>query len=343
MTDHGFNNSVSSYHEPVLLAEIIELLNPGPGRTFLDATLGGGGHSEALAQRLQPGGTLIALDRDTDALQAASARLAPLQNFVSIILIHTLFGNMEAALDTNKDVQDKNLDKELHKSADVNLDGVLFDIGVSSHQLDTKRGFSFRRDEFADMRMDQTSGLSVAALLQEASEDELERILREYGEERWARRIARVMVERRVRNQPIETTAQLAEVVEQSIPRKAWPRDIHVATRTFQALRIAVNDELGQLQAGLEAAIARLAPHGRIAVISYHSLEDRIVKHVFAEAAGTMPSAPGSSPAAFLRPDKAPVLRLLTRKPIVPTDLEIARNPRARSAKLRAAEKLALT
>ena len=317
-----------SYHEPVLLAEILDALTPRPGQIMLDATLGGGGHSEALAQRLQPSGTLVGLDRDTDALAAARVHLAPLQNFVSIILIHTPFGNMETALNAQETTQK------------LKFHGFLFDLGVSSHQLDTLRGFSFRRDEPLDMRMDQTSGLSVAELLQQSDENELERILREYGEENWARRIARALVERRTKGQPIATTAQLAEVVEQAIPRKAWPRDIHVATRTFQGLRIAVNDELGQLKAGLETAIARLQTGGRVAVISYHSLEDRIVKQTFAQAAGAVPSAPGSSPAAFLKPAHEPTLRLVTRKPIIPTDEEIARNPRARSAKLRIAERL---
>lgn len=338
----------STYHVPVLLAEILELLQPEPGQAFLDATLGGGGHSEALARHLIPGGTLVALDRDTDALQAAGARLAMLtqnnaqsdaaqpekepatrlQNFVSIILLHTAFGNMETALITDS------------RTRNLKFHGILFDLGVSSHQLDTERGFSFRRDELLDMRMDRSSGRSVAELLQEEPQEELERILHEYGEERWARRIAQRMVERRQRSEPLETTAQLAELVEQAIPRKAWPRDIHVATRTFQGLRIAVNAELEQLRTGLEAAITRLLPGGRIAVISYHSLEDRIVKQTFAAAAGTLPSAPGSSPAAFLAPQREPTVDILTRKPVGPTDAEIAQNPRSRSAKLRAIVKL---
>ena len=318
--------ATSNYHTPVLLDEILDALDPQPGKVMLDATLGGGGHSLALAQKLQPGGTLIGLDRDTDALDAARIRLAPVQNFVSIILLHTPFGNMATALDAEIATQN------------TKMDGILFDLGVSSHQLDTSRGFSFRRDENLDMRMDRGEGVSAGELAQTASAKELERIFYEYGEERWAKRIAQVMVERRAK-QPIETTAQLAQIVEQSVPRKAWPRDIHVATRVFQALRIAVNDELGQLQAGLDTAIDRLKPGGRLAVISYHSLEDRIVKHVFSAAAGMGATAPGSSPAAFLTPLQEPILRLITRKPITPTEVEITRNPRARSAKLRIAEK----
>ena len=315
------------YHTPVLMDEIIQALAPQPGKTILDATLGGGGHSLALAEKLEPGGTLIGLDRDTDALQAARLRLEPVQNFVSIILLHTPFGNMDTALSAHAATEN------------VKMDGILFDLGVSSHQLDTERGFSFRRDEILDMRMDRSRGIAAGELLQTASPSELERIFREYGEERWAKRIAQFIGDRRAK-QPIETTAQLAQIVEQSVPRKAWPRDIHVATRVFQALRIAVNDELGQLRTGLEAAIHRLKPGGRIAVISYHSLEDRIVKHAFGDAAGMGASAPGSSPAAFLMPEREPVLRLLTRKPILPTEAEITRNPRARSAKLRIAEKI---
>ncbi len=315
------------HHEPVLLNEILNALDPQPGQNVLDATLGGGGHSEAMARRLDPGGTLVGLDRDTDALTAAGVRLAPLENFVSIILLHTPFSNLEFAISVDTRAQS------------LQFDGALFDLGVSSHQLDTARGFSFRRDEPLNMQMDANGAKPAADLLRDASEDELERILREYGEENWARRIARVLVERRA-TQPIETTAQLAQTVEQAVPRKAWPRDIHVATRTFQALRIAVNDELGQLEAGLTAAIGRLKSGGRIAVISYHSLEDRIVKRAFSEAAGMTANAPGSSPAAFLTPAHPPILERVTRKPIVPTDNEIARNPRARSAKLRVAQKI---
>jgi 16S rRNA (cytosine1402-N4)-methyltransferase len=324
MTESGADN----YHIPVLLAECLEQLQPASGNVLLDATLGGGGHSAALAQRIQPHGTLIGLDRDPDALIAAGARLDALHLDCSIILLLTPFGKLEEALQADL------------RTANLRFEGVLFDLGVSSHQLDTARGFSFRRDEPLDMRMSPHAGESAADLLLRETERGLERILREYGEERWARKIAQALVARRTSLEPITTTAQLAAAVERAVPRGAWPRDIHVATRTFQALRIAVNDELGQLEAGLSAAIARLAPGGRIAVISYHSLEDRIVKHAFMAAAGQTPSAPGSSPAAFLPPARAPSVKLITRKPILPTDAEITRNPRARSAKLRVAERL---
>jgi 16S rRNA (cytosine1402-N4)-methyltransferase len=319
----------SAYHEPALLAETLEYLDPKPGETMLDATLGGGGHSLAIAERLRPGGTLIALDRDTEALEAGRARLAPLADTLTIILKHADFGNMGTALAAQKGGDNRI------------LDGALFDLGVSSHQLDTARGFSFRREEPLDMRMDATAGPSAADLIAAASEAEIARILWEYGEERWSRKIARSLVERRAQ-EPIRTTAQLAAIVERSVPRSAWPKEIHVATRTFQALRIAVNDELEQLKDGLQEAVARLRTGGRIVVISYHSLEDRIVKQTFARLAGRAASAPGSSPAAFLPNAEAPApsLNLLTRKPVAPTAAEVARNPRARSARLRAARRV---
>ena len=315
------------YHVPVLLNEALDYLAPRPGETMLDATLGGGGHSEALVQRLRPDGTLIGLDRDADALATAGERLGPYRTNVSIILISTGFGNMEAALRAEA------------ATATRKIDGILFDLGVSSHQLDTERGFSFRRDERLDMRMSATGTEPTAAdLLATATETEIARILWEYGEERFSRRIAAAIVAQRERGQPLQTTAELAALVERAVPRAGWPKEIHVATRTFQGIRIAVNDELGQLEAGLNAAIARLSPGGRIVVLSYHSLEDRITKRIFAEAAGRTPNAPGSSPAAWLPSAlKSPTLTLLTRKPILPTETEIGQNPRARSAKLRAA------
>ncbi len=321
-------SNASAYHEPVLLAETLRYLAPQPGETMLDATLGGGGHSAAIAPALMPGGTLIGLDRDREALEAAEARLAPLRARLTIILLHGAFGNLNSALASRPD------------TAEIQLDGALFDLGVSSHQLDTARGFSFRREEPLDMRMDASSGPTAADLLATASEAEIARILFEYGEERWARRIAHNLVERRRHGERIATTGQLAALVESSIPRAAWPRDIHAATRTFQALRIAVNNELGQLEAGLAAAVERLKPGGRIVVISYNSLEDRIIKRAFAEWAGRGPSVPGSSPAAWLPLESERKLTLLTKKPVVPTAEEIARNPRARSAKLRTAERI---
>lgn len=314
------------YHIPVLLQETLDYLAPQPGETMLDATLGGGGHSEALARHLRPGGTLIGLDRDAEALANAERRLAPYRADMAIILISTGFGNMETALQAQPETIARK------------MDGVLFDFGVSSHQLDTERGFSFRRDEFLDMRMSRTGGEPTAAdLLATASEAELARILWEYGEERFSRRIAAAIVAQRERGQPLQTTREFAALIERAVPRAGWPKEIHVATRAFQGIRIAVNDELGQLEAGLKAAIDRLKPGGRLVTLSYHSLEDRITKRIFAEAAGRTPNAPGSSPAAWLpNATQSPTLTLLTRKPILPSEAEIAQNPRARSAKLRA-------
>ncbi len=322
----------SAYHRPVLLDETLAYLAPKPGEIMFDATLGGGGHSAALLAAIRPGGVLIGLDQDQDALDAARTRFGNLENrdeSASIILLHTPFGKLEAALMANSVTQN------------VRLDGALFDLGVSSHQLDAARGFSFRRDEPLNMRMDAApdAGPTVADLLRTESETEIARFLWEYGEERWSRRIAQRIVAQRQR-EPIVTTGQLTALVEAAIPRGAWPRDIHVATRTFQGLRIAVNDELGQLRDGLEAALNRMKPGARLVVISYHSLEDRIVKQLFASHAGRSPSAPGMSPAAFLPPAPSlePPVSILTRKPIAPTEAEVARNPRARSAKLRAVE-----
>ena len=315
----------SAYHEPVLLAETLHYLAPKPGETMLDATLGGGGHSLSIGSALAPGGTLIGLDRDIDAHQAAEIKLLPLKEQISIILLHFDFGKISEAL----------VDKFFS-----GVDGILFDLGVSSHQLDTARGFSFRRDEPLDLRMDRSPGVlqTGADLLATANETEIARILWEYGEERFSRRIARTLIERREKGEPVETTGQLVAAVETSIPRPAWPKEINVATRTFQALRIAVNDEMGQLEKGLDGAIAHLNPGGRIVVLTYHSLEDRIVKQKFLKEAGREPSASGYSPAAFLpNAIMKPRLTLLTRKPVLATDAEIQRNPRARSAKLRAA------
>ena len=318
----------SDYHEPVMPAEVLHYLAPQPGEVILDATLGGGGHSALLAAQIQPGGTLIGIDRDADALESAGARLAKFQTHVDIILLRSDFGKLNFAIEAD------------NRAKSLKLDGALFDLGVSSHQLDTQRGFSFRRNEPLDMRMDAASGRSAAQFLAEESEAEIARVLFDYGEERASRKIARRIVERRERGEPVQTTAQLAALVEGSIPRSAWPRDINVSTRTFQGLRIAVNDELGQLQSGLDAAISRLAPGGRIAVISYHSLEDRIVKQTFARDAGKTGGAPGSSPAAFLPSVTNPILEIITRKPVSPTAAEIAQNPRARSARLRVARKI---
>ncbi|MDD2500974.1 MAG: 16S rRNA (cytosine(1402)-N(4))-methyltransferase RsmH [Geobacter sp.] len=308
------------HHLSVLAREIIEQLAPSPGGIYLDGTLGGGGHSELILEKIGPDGLLIGIDRDQSALAAASERL---KRFSTCFRpVQGSFGDLA----------------ELMKAEGVNaLDGLLLDLGVSSHQLDTvERGFSFRLDGPLDMRMDRTCGDSAADLLQECSAQELEQIIKEFGEERWAKKIALRIVQVR-QETPITTTLQLADLVAGTIPCRFHEDRIHPATRTFQGLRIAVNHELEQVQQGVSAGIAALKPGGRIAVISFHSLEDRIVKHLFREAA-TGCTCPPKMPYCVC--NKKPQLRILTGRPIIAGAEETDRNPRARSAKLRVAEKL---
>ena len=303
-------------HEPVLGREIVEALRPAPGKLLLDGTLGGGGHALLL---LEGGARVIGIDKDPRALAAARARLAR-------------FG--EAFRAVRADFRDaKNVLDALGLAA---VDGALVDLGVSSPQLDEAgRGFSFSRPGPLDMRM-SGEGEPLADLLRRIDERELARILREYGEEPFARPIARA-VKRAVQAGETLDTARLAEIVSTAIPRKAWPKKIHPATRTFQALRIAVNDELGALARWLEALPSILAPGGRAAAISFHSLEDRMVKEGFrslTRACTCPPDLPVCACGA--KATFAPV----TRKPVVAGDAEVAANPRARSAKLRVLEKL---
>ena len=290
-------------HEPVLESEVVELLEPSRGGLFVDCTVGLGGHARAL---LTNGATrLLGLDRDSTALSLAAESLTPWQDRVE--LVHADYRELPAVLASR---------------GIVAVDGALADLGVSSMQLDSPdRGFSFRRDEPLDMRMDRTSGPTAADLLAEIEEVDLANVIFRYGEERFSRRIARALVDAR-RSEPITTTGRLAEIVRRAIPRKGYQR-IDPATRTFQALRIWVNRELEGLDAFLVDASRLLRAGARLAVITFHSLEDRIVKHAFrALAAGEG------------------AVRVLTRKPVIPGDAEVARNPRARSAKLRAIERL---
>lgn len=302
-------NSTGMTHRPVLLHEAIELLDVKPDGVYLDATVGGGGHAYEIAKRLK-GGLLIGLDRDGQALEYARERLEPFKERVK--LIQANFADLE---------------KVLERLGIASVDGVLFDLGLSSLQLDSpERGFSFREDGPLDMRMDREHNtLTAAKIVNTYSRDELIKILREYGEERWAPRIADAIIAAR----PLERTRELAGLVAGAIPvaaRRAMK--IHPATRTFQALRITVNDELENLQMGLEAAFRRLKTGGRIVVISFHSLEDRIVKRFFRAKAGKD---------AYLgdRPVEAELFKLVR-----PTAEEVAANPRARSAHLRAARKV---
>ena len=307
------------YHVPVMRDEIVAALDPQPGHTLLDCTVGGGGHASALVERLQPGGRLIGLDQDPDALAEAGRRLAPFGEAVT--LRQARFDELGSVLDDLGIAQ---------------VDGVLFDLGVSSYQLDTPtRGFSFKDpDAVLDMRMNAEGGGPTAAdLLNRLSERELATLIRTNSDEHWAARIARFAAERRVET-PYRTVGQLVDTVHAAIPVRARPDEKHAATRTFQALRIAVNDELRVLGHALESAVDRLAQGGTIAALSYHSLEDRIVKQLFTRLSGRGPGEGlyGTPPLA--------VVHLLTRKPQEPSSVEVAGNPRARSARLRAVRKL---
>lgn len=307
-------------HVSVLYEEVLTVLAPRPGGVYVDGTLGGGGHARGVLEASGPDGVLFGLDRDDDALAAARTVLAR-------------FGERARLFKANF----AELANVLGGVGIQAVDGIVLDLGVSSHQLDTgERGFSFQQDAPLDMRMDTSVGQTAADLVNGLSGEELERIIRSYGEERWARRIAQFIVRARA-VAPITTTAHLVDLVKGAIPRAKWEDRLHPATRTFQALRIAVNDELGSLEKGLVAGIAALKPGGRIAVISFHSLEDRIVKRVFAEGA-TGCTCPKNLPRCVC--GRKPVLRKVTGKPIVAGPEERSVNPRSRSAKLRAAEKL---
>jgi 16S rRNA (cytosine1402-N4)-methyltransferase len=308
------------FHKSVLVAEVIASLQCRAGAVYLDGTLGGGGHAFEILRNSAPDGRLIGIDADGDALQEAKKCLAPFGD--RAILVKGNFADMETILSGMK------IEK---------VEGILLDLGVSSHQLDTaERGFSFTLDAPLDMRMDRDRGLSAYDLINTLSREELEGILRKFGEERMAGRIARSIVARRTLS-PIRTTNDLASVVAGAMPRARRPVRIHPATRTFQALRIAVNDELANLQQALDDGMARLKPGGRFSVISFHSLEDRIVKNAF-HAAEKGCICPPDLPVCAC--GRKPTMKVLTRKPVIPGETEICDNPRARSAKLRTAERI---
>ncbi len=294
-------------HIPVLLREALDLLAPAPGERFLDGTVGAGGHAAEIARRVGPAGLVVGADADPRMLEAARERL---RGYPRVRLVHSDYADLDC----------------LREAADGRpFDGMLLDLGISSVQLDDPdRGFSFRADGPLDMRRDPDAGGPTASdILRRSGEKELADIFYRFGEERFSRRIARAVVERR-RREPILRTTDLAGLVKAAVPRKAWPRTIHPATRVFQALRIAVNRELDSLAAFLDRFPAHLAPGGRVAVISFHSLEDRLVKTAFrARSSG-----------------EAAVLEVLTRKPVGPGEDEVARNPRAGSARLRAARRI---
>ena len=295
------------FHTPAMLGEVLEYLKLRPGDTVVDATVGTAGHSQAILERILPGGRLIGIDRDAESLNIARERLAGFKD--SCDFVHDNFLNLDNIL------KNMNIKK---------VNGVLFDLGISSYQLENSdRGFSFQNEGPLDMRMDKDSYISAYDLINNLNEDEISALLWNFGEERWHNRIARLLVQERDKH-PISTTKELASIVVRSIPYRYRHRyyRIHPATRTFQAVRIAVNRELEALESAINKAIAALEKAGRICVISFHSLEDRIVKLSFRKLA-----AEG-------------LIRIITPKPLTPAQSEIEANPSSRSSKFRVAEKI---
>ena len=306
-------------HRPVLLDECIQALNIRPDGIYLDGTLGRAGHSREIARRLHTG-RLICVDRDDAALEAARERLGPWMDRVT--LVHSNFDRV---------------DEILNELGIPGADGMLFDLGVSSPQLDDgARGFSYMADAPLDMRMDREEGLTAADVVNTWSQEELKRILFQYGEERYAPQIAGAIVRRREEG-PIRTTLELVDIIKSAMPARALKEKQHPAKRSFQAIRIAVNDELGSVERMLKRAVPRLNKGGRLAVITFHSLEDRIVKTGFADFARGC-TCPPDFPVCVC--GKTPDIRLVNKKPILPSQRELEENPRSRSAKLRVAEKL---
>ena len=306
-------------HTSVLLQESIEALQIKKDGIYIDGTLGGGGHSEAILQKLQ-GGRLIGIDRDPDAIAAATRRLTPFKNSVTIV---------------NSNYEHMNM--IINKLGYKEVDGILLDLGVSSYQLDEgSRGFSYmKEDARLDMRMDQRSALDAMTVVNTYSDDELTTIFREYGEERFAKRIAERIVERR-KEAPIETTGELNRIIDEAIPAKYKRTGGHPSKRVYQALRIEVNEELGTLKGCIDGMIDLLSAGGRLCVITFHSLEDRIVKQAFRRNEDPC-TCPKNLPVCVC--GKKPKGRVITRKPILPSETEMEQNSRAKSAKLRVFER----
>jgi 16S rRNA (cytosine1402-N4)-methyltransferase len=308
------------HHITVLKEEAVAGLDIRPEGVYVDCTLGGAGHSSLIAAQLRGQGRLIAIDQDDAALENAAVKLSSCKERVTLVKSNF-----------------RHLKEVIHSQGLSGVDGVLFDLGVSSPQLDVgDRGFSYNADAPLDMRMDRSAPLSAYEIVNEWDEAEIAKVIWEYGEEKFSRRIARQIAVQR-EEAPIETTGQLVELIKQAIPAPARRSGPHPAKRTFQAIRIAVNDELGAFQEAINDAILLLNPGGRISVITFHSLEDRICKQTFQDYAKGC-TCPPDFPQCVC--GNQPIVRIVTRKPILPSEAELQQNPRARSAKLRIAEKL---
>ena len=308
-------------HIPVLLNECIDGLDIKEDGLYIDCTLGGAGHSSHIIEKLSKKGRLIGIDQDENAIKAATKRLEKYDNFEAV---RDNFSNIENIAN-------------LIGLSEESVDGFLLDLGVSSHQLDeAERGFSYNYDAPLDMRMDQRKGFSAYDVVNEYSKDELFRVIAEYGEERWAKRIAEFIVEER-RKKPIETTFELVSVIKKAVPKGARADGPHPAKRTFQAIRIEVNNELGILEGTIQSMVKYLKPKGRICVITFHSLEDRIIKNVFRNLENPC-TCPREFPVCVCGNKKQ--VKVITRKPILPSENELEYNRRAHSAKLRIIEKI---
>lgn len=306
-------------HKPVMLNECIDMLNIVPSGIYVDGTLGGAGHSLEIVKRLDSG-KLIAFDQDIEAIKNAKIKLKSYED--KVILIHDNFRNIKKSLE----------DIDIFR-----INGLLLDLGVSSYQLDSpERGFSYRYDAPLDMRMNQSSQISAKYIVNTYSEEDLKRIIRDYGEEKWASRIAQFIVEERMKK-PIDTTGELVQIIKAAIPKKAREEDQHPAKRTFQAIRIETNHELDVIYDVLESAVELLLPGGVISVITFHSLEDRIVKNFFRDESTGCICPPEILVCVCNHQAR---LRLAHRKPLVPSEEELRENPRSRSAKVRGAIKL---
>lgn len=318
-------------HVPVLYNEVMQALNIRPDGIYIDGTVGGGGHSSGICERLGADGTLIAVDRDTAALNAAGKRLEPYE--CEKVFLHNNYSDYEEICEAVEQVvkQQEGADKP------AKVSGILLDLGVSSFQLDNaERGFSYMHDAPMDMRMNEDDPFTAYEVVNNYSEQDLTRIIRDYGEENWASRIASFIVKAR-KDGPIETTGQLVEIIKAAIPAKARRTGPHPAKRTFQAIRIEVNAELDHLRKAVEKLPDLLEPGGRIAIITFHSLEDRIVKTEFERRLNPC-TCPKELPVCVC--GKVADVKKITRKPIIPSEEELEVNPRARSAKLRVLEKL---